>query len=108
MGGGRCAPIRKRPIRRLAVEVLEDRTVPTVWAMPDSYSVVHDHVLNAASVLANDFNDNTDPLTAVLTSGPSHGAVNFNSNGTFQLTPDVGYVGAIYLGYQAWCNGQYS
>lgn len=82
--------------------------MPTVWAMPDSYSVVHDHVLNAASVLANDFNDNTDPLTAVLTSGPSHGSITFNSNGTFQLTPNAGYVGSDYLGYQAWCNDQWS
>jgi hypothetical protein len=87
--------------------VLEDRTVPTVWAFPDSYSVVHDHVLNAASVLTNDMNTNPDPLTAVLTSGPSHGSLTFNSDGTFRFTPEAGYVGADYLAYKAISDGEF-
>ncbi len=78
-------------------------------AMADSYSIVHDHVLNASSVLTNDMLFmNNGSLTASLVSGPNHASITLNTNGTFELTPDAGYTGTISLVYQAAANGESS
>ncbi len=83
--------------------------MPTIWAMPDSYNVVHDHVLNAASVVGNDMLFmNAGPLAASLVSGPSHGNLTLNSDGTFQFTPASGYAGSDSFVYQASANGESS
>ncbi|MCA9155074.1 MAG: cadherin-like domain-containing protein, partial [Planctomycetales bacterium] len=34
-----------------------------------------------------------DPITYSLSSGPSNGALNFNSDGSFDYTPNAGFVG---------------
>ena len=47
-------------------------------------------VVNDNGVLTNDSDPNGDPITAVLVSGPQHGATGsfvFNSDGTFQYKP---------------------
>ncbi|MBI2804442.1 MAG: tandem-95 repeat protein [Planctomycetes bacterium] len=82
--------------------------MPTVNAMMDSYSLVHDRVYNGLSVLANDYNSNQDPLAATLINGPGHGSVTLNSDGTFQYTPAAGYVGSDSLTYEAAANGETS
>jgi ELWxxDGT repeat protein/VCBS repeat-containing protein len=76
-------------------------------ANPDAYPANQDTALTvtaAAGVLAND----TDPdaadaghLTASLVSGPSHGSLTFNADGSFTYTPAVGYVGPDSFTYQA-------
>ncbi len=50
----------------------------------DSYSVDANTTLTvqAPGVLANDTDQDGDPLTAVLASNVSHGALQFNSNGS--------------------------
>ena len=45
---------------------------------------------DAVGVLANDVDDDGDPLTATLLAGPTHGVVSFNSDGTFSYTHDGG------------------
>jgi VCBS repeat-containing protein len=40
----------------------------------------------ATSVVANDTDADSDPLTAVLVSGPAHGTLTLNPNGTFSYT----------------------
>src|SRR5262249_39659804 len=40
-----------------------------------------------AGVLLNDFDPDGDPLTAVLATGPSHGQLTLNTNGSFTYTP---------------------
>jgi hypothetical protein len=49
------------------VEQLEDRTVPTVMAMGDSFSAVHDHAITGVNVLTNDMGSS---LTASIVSAP--------------------------------------
>ncbi len=50
--------------------------------------------VSAAGVLANDYDVDGDPLTAVLVSGPQHaapGSFHFNSDGSFEYQPDDTY-----------------
>jgi VCBS repeat-containing protein len=61
-------------------------------------------VAAAAGVLAND----TDPdaadaghLTAAVVSGPSHGTLTLNADGSFTYTPAAGYTGPDSFTYQA-------
>ena len=42
-----------------------------------------------------------NPLTAILVSGPSHGALTLNANGGFTYTPDVNYSGPDSFTYKA-------
>ena len=43
-----------------------------------------------SGVLYNDFDNEGDPLTAQLVSGPSNGSLNFNNDGSFTYTPNAG------------------
>lgn len=74
-------------------------------ANADSYSILHDRTLSvpAAGVLTNDTDANGDPLTAALVvgSGPSHGSLTLNLNGSFTYTPNAGYVGGDSFQYTA-------
>jgi len=53
------------------------------------------------SVLRNDSDGNSDPLGARLVSGPSHGSLQFNANGSFSYTPAAGFSGADSFRYLA-------
>ena len=60
-------------------------------AVDDSYSTVEGGVINTTldalpSVLDNDTDPNFDSLTATLISGPSHGTLTLNSDGSFVYT----------------------
>ncbi|MDR3636948.1 MAG: Ig-like domain repeat protein [Isosphaeraceae bacterium] len=52
-------------------------------------------------VLFNDSDPDGDPLTAQLVSGPSHGAVTLNADGSFTYAPVSGYYGPDSFTYQA-------
>lgn len=62
-------------------------------AVDDSYTVLQGGVLNTTagglpSVLENDTDPNFDALGAVLVSGPSHGSLTLNADGSFVYTHD--------------------
>lgn len=69
----------------------------------DAYAVVGGQVLtvSAAGVLANDTRSGSAPLTAALVSGPSHGTLVFDADGSFAYTPDAGFVGLDAFHYKA-------
>ena len=69
----------------------------------DSYSINEDTLLtvSAPGVLANDTDVENDPLTAVLISGPSHGSLTLNANGSFTYLPSTNYNGPDSFTYQA-------
>ena len=81
--------------------------------VPDSYTVDEDDILVVpvlTGVLANDTDPEGDyPLTASLVvtsppnppSGPFHGSVTLNGNGSFIYTPDPDYSGPDDFKYQA-------
>ena len=53
-----------------------------------------------AGVLSNDSQAQGDPLTAVLVTGPSHGSLTLNANGSFTYTPNNGYTGGDSFTYK--------
>ncbi len=60
-------------------------------AVGDSYTttvggVINTTLSNLPSVLANDTDPNFDPLEAILVSGPSHGTLSLNADGSFVYT----------------------
>jgi hypothetical protein len=72
-------------------------------AVNDSYSTLQDAplIIAAPGVLANDTDADGDALTAVLVSGPSHGALTLNANGSFTYTPASGYTGLDSFTYMS-------
>ncbi len=55
----------------------------------------------AAGVLGNDSDVDGDSLTAVLVSGPAHGTLTLNADGSFTYTPDANYHGSDSFTYKA-------
>src|SRR5205814_1691602 len=72
-------------------------------ALDDTYTVNEDTTLSvsAPGVLANDSDVEADPLSAVLVSSPAHGALTFNSDGSFSYTPAADYNGSDSFTYKA-------
>lgn len=72
-------------------------------ATDDSYTTDEDTQLSvaAAGVLDNDSDDDGDPLTASLVSGPANGTVTLNSDGSFTYDPDPDYNGSDSFVYAA-------
>jgi uncharacterized protein DUF6923/Big-like domain-containing protein len=66
----------------------------------DSYSATSDTTLNvpASGVLANDVGTGLSP---VLDTGPAHGTLTLNANGSFSYTPTVGFSGTDTFTYFA-------
>jgi len=78
-------------------------------ANADSYTITRDSWTQAATgVLANDFDPESDPLTAVLYSGVSNGTLTLNANGGFTFAPTAGYVGSDSFQYRAYDGTSYS
>ena len=69
-------------------------------AVNDAYTTSEESAVNG-NVLANDADADADALTAVLASGPSHGALTLNNDGTFTYTPTTNYNGTDSFTYTA-------
>ena len=57
--------------------------------------------MNAPGVLDNDTDVDGDPLNAILASGPSHGTLTLNANGSFVYTAAADYNGLDSFTYRA-------
>jgi VCBS repeat-containing protein len=86
---------------RITVTAVNDAPV----AKEDSYEVDEDNTLNidAPGVLANDDDvDNTAAeLKAVQVSGPAHGTLTLNDDGSFEYKPEANYNGTDTFTYKA-------
>jgi len=71
--------------------------------MADAYTTAEDTTLSiaASGVLANDTDVDGDPLSSVLVSGPSHGTLSLNANGSFTYAPALNYNGPDSFSYKA-------
>jgi VCBS repeat-containing protein len=70
----------------------------------DSYSLTEDTAFTAplaSGLLANDTDQDGNPLTAVLVSQPAHGTVVLSANGVFVYTPAANFNGSDSFTYQA-------
>lgn len=82
------------------VRAINDRPVGT----QDQHTIDEDTTLTvgvASGVLANDYDVDLDSLIAVLESGPSHGTLVLNSNGSFSYTPNQHFNGSDSFTYSA-------
>jgi VCBS repeat-containing protein len=72
-------------------------------AADDSYSTAEDTPLTVAApgVLGNDSDPDNNLLSAALVSGPSHGTLTLNPDGSFTYTPATNYTGSDSFTYQA-------
>src|SRR5439155_1438230 len=72
-------------------------------AVNDSFTTAEATSLNiaAAGVLANDSDVDGDALRAVLVSGPTHGSLTLNANGSFSYVPAANYNGSDSFTYKA-------
>ncbi|MDO0972857.1 beta strand repeat-containing protein [Mycolicibacterium frederiksbergense] len=69
-------------------------------ATNDSFTTNEDVQL-AGNVLSNDTDVDGDTLTATLVSGPTHGTLTLNTDGTFTYTPTTNYNGTDSFTYTA-------
>jgi len=71
-------------------------------AVTDRYSVFQDRTLtvNKPGILANDYDPDGDPITAISFSQPANGTVSLNTAGTLTYTPDAGFVGTDSFSYR--------
>src|SRR5205823_239662 len=72
-------------------------------ATAESYATAEDTALTvntAAGLLTHASDIDGDLLSAVLVSGPSHGTLTLNSNGSFTYTPSANYNGSDSFVYQ--------
>lgn len=88
-------------VATVSLTVKPANTAPLASA--ESYSTNMDTplVVPAAGVLTNDSDAQSDPLTAALNAGPSHGSLVLNPDGAFIYTPVTGYSGADSFTYHA-------
>ena len=95
-------------IAQATVDVTVNAAPPPANTAPiataEAYSTDEDTPLTisaSAGVLANDIDHDNDPLTAALVSGPAHGTLTLNSDGSFTYTPEANYNGPDSFSYQA-------
>jgi VCBS repeat-containing protein len=72
-------------------------------AANDTYSTPQNTTLEIAApgVLGNDSDPESEPLTAVLGTDVSNGALDLNPDGSFSYTPDAGFTGQDSFTYRA-------
>jgi hypothetical protein len=77
--------------------------LPTLAPLDDSITAFQNVALtiDAPGVLANDTADYGSGLTAALVTGPAHGALTLNTDGSLLYTPAAGYLGTDNFTYQA-------
>ncbi|MEA2371954.1 MAG: hypothetical protein QOH12_2348 [Solirubrobacteraceae bacterium] len=95
--------VRNRGSGALLHQCAMPRSGTVEHATNDSYTATQDNTLlvPAPGVLANDSDSAGNPLTAMLVSGPAHGSLTLNADGSFSYTPSAGYHGPDSFTYQA-------
>lgn len=85
------------------VEIVGASTNHPPLAADNSYTTEEDTVLmiGAAGVLANDSDEDGDPLIAVKVANPSNGTILLSADGSFIYTPNADYTGEDGFTYKA-------
>jgi hypothetical protein len=72
------------------------KVTPNGGTLSDSIALV-----TSPNVLDNDFDPEQQTLQALLRTGTTHGSLNLNADGTFQYTPEAGFLGVDAFSYVA-------
>jgi len=85
------------------IVVMVTEVNPGPVAVDDVYNLDEDTVLTVVTpgVLGNDTDAKGNVLTAILVSGPSHGVLTLNADGSFGYTPTANYNGTDSFTYHA-------
>ena len=85
----------------VTIEVAAVNDAPV--AVNNSYTATQDTplVVSAPGILAGDSDADGDALSASLVSGPAHGTLALQANGSFTYTPAAGYSGPDSFSYRA-------
>src|SRR5690606_26732037 len=88
-------------VATVTIEVLDANAAPE--AVTDAYETSENTplVVDAAGVLENDTDPEGDPLEATLVTGPEHGTLSLQADGSFTYTPNTDFVGTDRFVYQA-------
>jgi VCBS repeat-containing protein len=86
---------------RVFLGVNGPNTAPVAVANTYSTNVSTPLVVAAAGVLTNDTDAQSNPLTALLSTGPANGTLTLNANGGFTYTPTTSYTGPDSFTYRA-------
>jgi Domain of unknown function (DUF4347)/Bacterial Ig domain/Bacterial cadherin-like domain len=83
----------------LSITVTDANDAPFVAG--DAYTTVEDTPLAIAApgALANDGDEDLNPVTASLVAGPANGSVVFNADGSFVYTPNANFAGVDSFTY---------
>jgi hypothetical protein len=95
---GSRRPLNQR-LRSLRLEVLENRTLPTI-VVPQQFAAVENTAITIgqSQLVAGD-SDNGEPLAASNPTTPANATLVNNNNGTFTFTPNNGYTGSTTFNY---------
>ena len=90
-------------VATVTITIIPVNDPPVTGIEGDSYTVLEDRTLTVAKpgVLANDFDVDGDALQAVFVSGPAHGTLVLNANGSFSYVPAANYFGPDSFIYRA-------
>ncbi len=88
-------------VATVSITVIAVNTAPVAVANSYSTNQATTLVIAAPGVLGNDTDAESNPLTAVLGSGPSHGSLTLNANGSFTYVPVPTYSGSDSFTYRA-------
>lgn len=86
------------------LHITSDLSYFTPTSANDKFKVIDNSILkvNASNgVLSNDSDPNGNSLISSLVRGPSHGALDFKSDGSFEYVPDDGFIGKDTFSYLA-------
>jgi VCBS repeat-containing protein len=85
----------------VTITVTPVNDAPTAAA--DAYTTDEDTALNVATpgVLGNDTDLDSGTLTAAVVTGPAHGTLTLNADGSFAYTPDANFTGSDSFTYRA-------
>src|SRR6185295_6489127 len=82
----------------ISLTVIPVNDAPT--AVADSFSANEDSAVTG-NVLTNDTDVDSSTLNAILVSGPAHGSLTLNADGSFTYTPNADYNGPDSFTYKA-------
>ncbi len=99
-GGTANGGVDTSPAQTFTITVTAVNDAPV--AVDDAYTTAEDTALNVLlpGVLSNDSDIDSSSLTAAVVTGPSHGTLTLNADGSFTYTPVANYNGPDSFSYQ--------